>query len=60
MDVASNAATGGASWRVADEVGGSDGDARGLATIERLLKESRDALVALARDATGDLTLTTE
>ena len=53
-------ASGDASWRGADGIDGRAGDARELATIERLLKESRDALVALARDATGDLTLTTE
>ena len=53
-------APGVASWRGADGIDGRDGDARGLATVERLLKESRDALVALARDATCDLTLTTE
>ena len=31
-----------------------------LATIERLLKESRDALVNLARDSKGDWTLDVE
>ena len=62
FEVESDVATAsdGATWRGADSIDGRAGDARGLATIERLLKESRDALVALARDATGDLTLTTE
>lgn len=47
-------------WNVPDASGRLGGDSRGSATIERLLKEVRDAVVALARDGTGDLTLTTE